>query len=139
MYANLEQEQVAMDHHHQFPRGPQPTEFHEVVHKIYAALGLWADIQRKGLSLQPTANIINYLTHEPLIRTATTTARHEGYYTVIHITQTLLALYDELEPKGLPLQSIRQLIHDLLGGPAIIAAIGGHLDPSKSPAYMLKH
>ena len=84
MYANLEQEQAAMDHHHQLPMGPQPPEFHEVVLKIYHALSLWPSYQRYEVSFQSTASIINHLTHGPLIRTATTTP--EGYHIVMDIT-----------------------------------------------------
>ena len=133
MYANLEQEQVAMDHHHQFPMGPQPTKFHEVVHKIYHALSLWPGLQRCGISFQPTANMINFLSLEPLVRTATDIAMHEDFHGVMEIVRILLELHDELEPNGLSLQGIRYLYHVLLEGLVTRAALGPHSKPTAHP------
>ena len=136
MYANLGQEQVAMDHY-QSPMGPQGPEFNEVMHKIYHNLSLGPGLQRVGLPFQPAAVIINYLTHGPLIRTAK--AHAEGHHTVLHIIQSLIDLIVDLEPMELRVQPIRNLIIELLEGRALNTALLGHWDASKLHAYTLKH
>ena len=132
----LTEEQFDMEHAY---RGRPPAEFDVILHKITTLLGVWPDIERKGLSLLSTANTINTLSHEPLTRAATAIATYRGFDALMEIVRTLIGLDDELEAKGLSTQGTRPSIHILLEGPVLRATLEPHSHPSESPAYVLKH
>lgn len=132
----LTEEQFDMEHAY---RGRPPAEFDMLLHKITTLLGVWPNIESQGLSLLSTANTINSLSDELLIRAATAIITDQGFDALMDMVRTLLALADELEPKGLYTQGIRQLIQILLEGPVPRAALGPHSHPGRSPACMLKH
>lgn len=96
-------------------------------------------MEREGAPLQETKDLIEFLTHEPLARATAAAATSTEFDAVTDNLQTLLRLHHELEHKGFSVEGIRYLIYFLLGGPVPHAALGPHLHPGKSFAYLLKH
>ena len=96
-------------------------------------------MERERVPPHEMANLIEYLTYEPLARATTAPAMYKEFDALTENLQILFGLHRELEHKGLSVQGIHQSIRIWVEGPLSSAAIGPESNQSKSSARVLKH
>ena len=95
-------------------------------------------MERERVPLHELANLIEYLTYEPLTRATTAPAMYKEFDDLPDNLQTIIGLHRELQHKGLCVQGIHQSIRVWVGGPLTSAAIGSPSNLSRSSVYILK-
>ncbi len=115
-----------------------PDDFDTVVHKINVLLTWSTQMGREGVPREKMINLIESLTHGPLVRAMTAPAMYKDFDALGDDLQILFELHRVLRHEGFSVEGIHQSICAWMEGPVNSAVVGSPSNLSKLCVYILK-